>query len=83
VTPASFALVSDEAGAIDVGIELVLGDGRKRRIRQGVDEATSRSVLALWIRRDAEPSNGDQGVSVLTARLTWIIPRAWLAHAQV
>ena len=45
-TPASFALVSDEAGASDVGIELVLGDGRKVRIRQGVDEETLRSVLA-------------------------------------
>ena len=45
-TPASFALVSDEAGASDVGIELVLGDGRKLRIRQGVDEETLRSVLA-------------------------------------
>jgi hypothetical protein len=29
-----------------VGIELVLGDGRKLRIRQGVDEETLRSVLA-------------------------------------
>jgi hypothetical protein len=28
------------------GIELVLGDGRKLRIRQGVDEETLRSVLA-------------------------------------
>jgi hypothetical protein len=44
--PASFALVSEEAGATDAGIELVLGDGRKLRIRQGVDEATLRSVLA-------------------------------------
>jgi transposase len=44
--PASFALVSDEPGAIDVGIELVLGEGRKLRIRQGVDEATLRAVLA-------------------------------------
>ena len=43
---ASFALVSDEPGATDVGIELVLGDGRRLRIRQGVDEATLRSVLA-------------------------------------
>jgi hypothetical protein len=43
---ASFALVSDEAGASDVGIELLLGDGRKLRIRQGVDEETLRSVLA-------------------------------------
>jgi hypothetical protein len=44
--PASFALVSDEAGATDAGIELVLGDGRKLRIRQGVDEETLRAVLA-------------------------------------
>ena len=42
----SFALVSDEPGAADVGIELVLGDGRRLRIRQGVDEETLRSVLA-------------------------------------
>ncbi|MCL5671601.1 MAG: hypothetical protein M1423_09965, partial [Acidobacteria bacterium] len=43
---ASFALVSDEPGAGDVGIELVLSDGRRLRIRQGVDEETLRSVLA-------------------------------------
>ena len=44
--PASFALASDEPGAADVGIELVLGDGRKLRIRRGVDEETLRAVLA-------------------------------------
>jgi len=44
--PASFALVSNETGATDAGIELVLGDGRKLRIRRGVDEETLRSVLA-------------------------------------
>ena len=44
--PASFALVSDEAGATDAGMELVLGDGRKLRIRQGVDEESLRAVLA-------------------------------------
>jgi len=44
--PASFALVSEEAGATDAGIELVLGDGRRLRIRQGVDEETLRAVLA-------------------------------------
>ena len=44
--PASFALVRDQAGETDAGIELVLGDGRRLRIRQGVDEATLRSVLA-------------------------------------
>jgi len=43
---ASFALVSDEAGATDAGIELVLGDGRHLRIRQGVKEETLRAVLA-------------------------------------
>ena len=44
--PASFALVSDESGAGNGGIELVLGDGRKLRIRRGVDEETLRAVLA-------------------------------------
>jgi transposase-like protein len=43
---ASFALVSDEARTIDAGIELVLGDGRRLRIRRGVDEGTLRAVLA-------------------------------------
>ncbi len=43
---ASFALVSDEPGASDVGVELVLGDGRRLRIRQGVEEETLRLVLA-------------------------------------
>jgi hypothetical protein len=43
---ASFALVSEEAGVTDAGIELVLGDGRRLRIRQGVEEETLRSVLA-------------------------------------
>jgi hypothetical protein len=45
--PASFALVSEEAGAADAGIELVLAGGRKLRIRRGVDETTLRSVLAV------------------------------------
>ena len=44
---ASFALVSQEPGAVDAGVELVLGDGRRLRIRKGVDEATLRSVLAV------------------------------------
>ena len=44
--PASFALVSDESGATDAGIELVLGDGRRLRISKGVDEETLRAVLA-------------------------------------
>jgi hypothetical protein len=39
-------LVSDEAGATDAGIELVLGNGRRLRIRRGVDEETLRAVLA-------------------------------------
>jgi len=43
---ASFALVSDEPGMIDAGMELVLGDGRRLRIRPGVDEGTLRAVLA-------------------------------------
>jgi hypothetical protein len=38
--------VSDEAGATDAGIQLVLGDGRKLRIRQGVVEGTLRAALA-------------------------------------
>ena len=44
--PASFALVSDEPQATDAGIELVLGGGRRLRIRKGVDEETLRAVLA-------------------------------------
>jgi hypothetical protein len=39
-------LVSDEPDMIDAGIELVLGDGRRLRIRQGVKEETLRAVLA-------------------------------------
>ena len=42
----SFALVSDEPGALEAGIELVLNDGRRLRIRKGVDEETLRAVLA-------------------------------------
>jgi len=44
--PASFALVSQEPGTLDAGIELVLGDGRRLRIARGVDETTLRAVLA-------------------------------------
>ena len=44
--PASFALVSDEVGSNDAGIELVLAGGRRLRIAKGVDEPTLRSVLA-------------------------------------
>jgi len=43
---ASFALVSDEPGAADAGIELVLSGGRRLRIARGVDEQTLRLVLA-------------------------------------
>ena len=43
---ASFALVSDDPSALDAGIELVLNDGRRLRIRKGVDEETLRAVLA-------------------------------------
>ena len=42
----SFALVSDQPGALDAGIELVLRDGRRLRISKGVDEETLRAVLA-------------------------------------
>ena len=44
--PASFALVSDEAGGNDAGIELVLAGGRRLRLAKGVDAPTLRSVLA-------------------------------------
>ena len=44
--PASFALVSNEPEGTDARIELVLGDGRRLRIRKGVDEETLRAVLA-------------------------------------
>ncbi|HUY13421.1 MAG TPA: hypothetical protein VMX16_07305 [Terriglobia bacterium] len=44
--PESFALVSEEGGAMDAGIELVLGGGRRLRLRKGVDEETLRAVLA-------------------------------------
>jgi hypothetical protein len=43
---ASFALVSDEPGVLEAGIELVLNDGSRLRIRKGVDEETLRAVLA-------------------------------------
>ena len=43
---ATFALVSDAPGELDAGIELVLADGRRVRIRRGVDEQTLRTVLA-------------------------------------
>ena len=43
---ASFALVSNDPGAGDAGIELILQDGRRLRISRGVDEQTLRAVLA-------------------------------------
>ena len=43
---ASFALVSQDPGAAEAGIELVLEDGRRLRIGRGVDEQTLRAVLA-------------------------------------
>ena len=43
---ASFALVSEDAGKLEAGIELVLADGRRVRIQRGADEATLRTVLA-------------------------------------
>jgi hypothetical protein len=44
---ATFALVGDEPGQLDAGIELVLGDGRRLRISRGVDEETLRTVLSV------------------------------------
>jgi len=44
--PTSFALVSEDAGATDGGIALVLSGGRRLRITKGVDEETLRTVLA-------------------------------------
>ncbi len=46
VGPATFALVSDEPGAGDAGIELALAGGRRLRIARGSDKATLRTVLA-------------------------------------
>jgi transposase-like protein len=44
--PTSFALVSNDPGAADAGIEVILQDGRRLRISKGVDEETLRAVLA-------------------------------------
>ncbi len=44
---ASFALVSDDPEALAAGIELVLTNGRRLRISQGVEEETLRTVLAV------------------------------------
>lgn len=43
---ASFALVSEKPDMRDAGTELVLGDGRRLRIRQSLEERTLRAVLA-------------------------------------
>ena len=43
---ASFALVSEDGASIPAGLELVLRDGRRLRISQGVQEETLRAVLA-------------------------------------
>jgi hypothetical protein len=43
---ASFALVSEEAGSLPAGLELVLRDGRRLRISKGVEEESLRAVLA-------------------------------------
>ena len=43
---ASFALVSEDGMEMPAGLELVLRDGRRLRISQGVQEETLRAVLA-------------------------------------
>src|SRR5215472_7257265 len=43
---ASFALVSEDGVSMPAGLELVLRDGRRLRISQGVQEETLRAVLA-------------------------------------
>jgi transposase len=42
----SFALVSEDGAGLPAGLELVLRDGRRLRISQGVEEQTLRSVLS-------------------------------------
>jgi hypothetical protein len=42
----SFALVSEEVGAMTADLELVLRDGRRLRIGRGVEEESLRAVLA-------------------------------------
>jgi hypothetical protein len=49
---ASFALVSEDGMDMPAGLELVLQDGRRLRISQGVQEETLRAVLAAM-----EPGN--------------------------
>jgi hypothetical protein len=43
---ASFALVSNDPGVGDAGIELIFQDGNRLRISRGVDEETLKAVLA-------------------------------------
>jgi len=43
---ASFALVSEDGASMPAGLELVLRDGHRLRISQGVQEETLRAVLA-------------------------------------
>jgi transposase len=43
---ASFALVNEDGASMPAGLELVLRDGRRLRISQGVQEETLRVVLA-------------------------------------
>ncbi len=43
---ASFALVSEDGASPPAGLELVLRDGRRLRISQGVEEQTLRSVIS-------------------------------------
>ena len=43
---ASFALVSEDGIEMPAGLELVLQDGRRLRISQGVQEETLRAALA-------------------------------------
>jgi len=45
---ASFALVSEDGMDMPAGLELVLQDGRRLRISQGVQEETLRAVLAAY-----------------------------------
>ena len=49
---ASFALVSEDGMDMPAGLELVLRDGRRLRISQGVQEETLRAVLAAMESRD-------------------------------
>jgi hypothetical protein len=60
---ASFSLVSEDGIDMPAGLELMLRDGRRLRISQGVQEETLRAVLAAMesgkIDKDAEFSGGD------------------------